>query len=289
LILLGANGMFGRDAVPVLEAAGFEVQPADLPEVDIADRASLERFLDAHSAHVVLNAAAYTDVDGAETHKERALLVNREGARNVAEACRDRSMRMVHISSDYVFPGTNPEGYLPSHPAGPAVNAYGESKLEGERAIAASLPEDRYLICRTQWLYGRHGKNFVDTIAGLARSREDISVVDDQWGVPTHAVNLAEQIAALVSAGASGYAHTVGGGGPVTWFQEAAEIVRILGLSCRVNPCGSEAFSRPAKRPCHAWLRNAEVPAETVRPWKEALGFYLQGGQLPPARTGDRN
>jgi len=281
--------MFGKDALPVLSAAGFEVHPADLPDVDITDRASLDRFFAAHPADLVLNAAAYTDVDGSETHRDLAFRVNGLGARNVAEACRDRSMRMVHISTDYVFPGTDPRGYGPGDPVGPPVNAYGESKLEGERAVAAALPADRFLICRTQWLYGRHGKNFVDTIAGLARSKPEIQVVDDQWGVPTHAADLAEQIAALLVAGVWGYAHTVGGGGPVTWFQEAAEIVRILGLPCRVNPCGSDAFPRPAKRPRHAWLRNAGVPAEAVRPWKEALRLYLQGGQPPPARTGGRN
>ncbi len=267
--------MFGKEALPVFSAARFVVHPADLPDVDITDQASLGRFLDAHPADLVLNAAAYTDVDGSETHRDLALRVNGLGARNVAKACRARSMRMVHISTDYVFPGTDPEGYGPSDPAGPAVNAYGESKLEGERAVAAALPADRFLICRTQWLYGRHGKNFVDTIAGLARSKPEIQVVDDQWGVPTRAADLAEQIAALLAAGVWGYAHTVGGGGPVTWFTEAGEIVRTLGLSCRVTPCASDAFPRPARRPLNAWLRNENVPRHAVRPWRESLRAYL--------------
>jgi len=266
--------MFGRDAAPVFERAGYEVVGADLPEVDITSAKSLADLLDAHPAPVVVNAAAYTDVDGAESHGELALRVNGFGAGVVAEVCRQRDALLLHISTDYVFPGEKPEGYLPGDPPGPAINAYGESKLAGETAIRAALPGGRFLICRTQWLYGRHGKNFVDTIRALAATRSELQVVDDQWGVPTHAAELARQMTELLAGGARGVAHTVGGGGPLTWYTFAREIVARSGFPCRVVPCPSEAFPRPARRPRHAWLRSDAAFAGS--PWKNSLTRYLR-------------
>jgi dTDP-4-dehydrorhamnose reductase len=265
--------MFGRDAVPVFEGAGYEVVGADLPKVDIASRESLAAFFDAHSASVVVNAAAYTNVDGAEDHREEAFRINALGAEIVAEACRDRGQTLVHISTDYVFPGEKPEGYLPDDLPGPAINAYGASKLAGEEAIRAILPAEQFLLCRTQWLYGHHGKNFVDTIRTLAASRSRIEVVDDQWGAPTHAAELARQMGDLLAVGARGAAHAVGGGGPITWFAFAREIVALSHLPCEVVACTSEAFPRPAPRPRHAWLRS-NLPG-SGRHWKESLAGYL--------------
>jgi len=275
LSLLGSAGMFGRDAEPVLISNGFSVTGGDLPEVDICDEGSLGRFLDETEPDAVVNAAAYTNVDGAESHREEAFRINAEGAGKVAEVCRDRNIFLVHISTDYVFPGTKKEGYLPSDPPAPAVNAYGESKLEGERAIIRTMRPGSYLICRTQWLYGGHGKNFVDTIVDLASSRDTLRVVDDQWGVPTHTASLAFQIGRLLTDGASGVAHTVGGGGPVTWFTFAREIVRLSGASAEVLPCTTEEFPRAARRPVYGWLRNDSVPAAGVTDWKEDLAGYL--------------
>ncbi len=266
--------MFGKDAAPVFEAAGYEVAGADLPEVDITSAGSVAALLDAHPGSVVVNAAAYTDVDGAESSREVAFRVNGLGAKVVAEACRQRDALLLHISTDYVFPGEAPRGYLPGDAPGPAINAYGESKLAGELALRDALPEGRFLICRTQWLYGGHGKNFVDTIRTLAATRSELKVVDDQWGVPTHAAELARQMAGLLARGARGVAHTVGGGGPITWYTFAREIVALSGLSCGVTPCASEAFPRPARRPHHAWLRS-EAPA-AARHWKESLAQYIR-------------
>lgn len=277
LILLGAEGMFGRDAAPALREAGFEVIPGDLPAVDIADEGSLKAFLDDHRADVILNAAAYTNVDGAESERRQAFRVNGEGPRLLAEECGERRTVLVHLSTDYVFPGAKAEGYAPDDAPGPAANAYGASKLAGEEAIRAILPPDRFLICRTQWLYGRHGRNFVDTMAGLLRERNEVRVVNDQWGAPTCTIDLAKQVAALLAAGARGHAHTVGGGGPVTWYDLALEIARLTRSAARVIPCTSAEFPRPARRPAHAWLRNTSVPESAVRPWRRALAEHLEG------------
>ena len=275
IAFLGARGMLGRDAAPLFEGAGHDVARGDLPEVDITSASSLAAFLDAHPSDIVLNAAAYTDVDGAESHGEEALRINGEGARTVAEACRERGAFLVQISTDYVFPGKKPEGYLPGDPTGPAINSYGKSKLAGEEAVRAVLPPDRVLICRTQWLYGRHGKNFVDTIRSLAASLPSLRVVDDQWGVPTHTHELARQILWCIKTGRSGAVHAVGGGGPVTWFRFAKEIAAIAGLACTVSPCTSADFPRPAPRPAHAWLKTVGAPP--ALPWKESLRDYLRG------------
>lgn len=277
IILLGAGGMFGTDAQPLFEAAGHSVRAGDLPDVDITDRASLARFLDAAPGDAVLNAAAYTNVDGAESQRQEAFRINALGARRVAEACRERKLLLVHISTDYVFPGLRASGYLPDDPPGPAINAYGQSKLEGERAVLETLREDQVLICRTQWLYGTHGKNFVDTILKLSEIRNDLRVVNDQWGVPTYTVDLARQMAALLDLGARGFAHTVGGGGPVTWYDFAAEILAQAGSSCRLTACTSEEFPRAAVRPQFGWLRSTKVPAGAIRHWREALSDYLGG------------
>lgn len=268
--------MFGRDAGPVFRDYGFEVFPADLPELDITDRLSVRRWLEEVSPDVVVNAAAFTDVDGAEANRDKAFEINAAGTGTVAEECRESGAFLVHISTDYVFPGEKEEGYLPGDEAGPAVSSYGESKLEGERRIAATLPDNRFLICRTQWLYGRNGKNFADTIARLAKERDFIDIVDDQWGVPTRTKDLAEQVSWLIGNGVSGYAHAVGGGGPVTWFTFGREIVRLLGSGCEINPITSDKLKRPARRPRYGWLRNDSVPAGVVRDWRESLSLHLE-------------
>lgn len=273
IVFLGSEGMFGRDAVPLLAEAGHSVLAGDLPRVDITDPPGLLEFLSAAPADAVVNAAAFTDVDGAESRREEAFRVNAAGAGNVARACARLGLPLVHLSTDYVFPGDRPDGYGPEDPTGPAVNAYGESKLAGERAVLQHLPPDRFLIVRTQWLYGRHGRNFVDTILRLAGERESIRVVADQWGAPTWTVSLARRVEGLLRSGARGAAHAVGAGGPITWFDFARETVRLAGLSCRVEPCRTEEFPRPARRPCHAWLRQTG-PAEG-KPWAEDLREYI--------------
>ncbi len=280
IALLGAKGMFGRDAASLWRKAGWEVAEADLPEVDVAGGPSLGAFLDAVRPAAVVNAAAYTDVDGAEGHREEAFRVNARGAEAVAKACAERGLLLVHLSTDYVFPGDRPQGYLPDDPPGPAVNAYGESKLEGERAVASLLPRDRFLVVRTQWLYGLHGRNFVETILRLAGERGRLRVVDDQWGVPTWTHSLARQVEGLLRAGRRGFAHAVGGGGPVTWYGFAREIVRLAGLSCVVEPCATADFPRPARRPAHAWLRPGEA-APAAAPWTSDLARYLERRAAP--------
>jgi dTDP-4-dehydrorhamnose reductase len=267
--------MFGTDALPLFGEAGFEVVGEDLPGVDITLADSLAACMGRHQPHVVVNAAGYTRVDAAESDAAEAYRVNAGGAALVAEACREQGALLVHLSTDYVFPGVKMEGYAPSDTPGPASSVYGASKLAGEVAVRTALPPEGFLLCRTQWLYGTRGPNFVQTILGLAASREEIRVVKDQWGVPTRAAGLAQQIVAILKAGARGTFHTVGAGGPVTWHTFASAIVEMAGLRCEVTPCATDEFPRPARRPQFAWLRNEGVAEDAVQPWRAALKEHL--------------
>jgi dTDP-4-dehydrorhamnose reductase len=267
--------MFGTDALPLFRDAGFDAVEADLPEADITSEFSLADWMDRVRPDVVVNAAAYTQVDQAESEPAETFRINAAGAGTVAAAAGRAGALLVHLSTDYVFPGECEAGYLPGDEPGPSASVYGASKLEGERAVREALPDAGFLLCRTQWLYGTRGPNFVETILGLASSRAEIRVVDDQWGVPTRSVDLARQIIALLAMDARGIYHTVGGGGPITWHTFASAIVELAGLPCRVERCTTEEYPRPARRPRFAWLRSEGVPPHAVRPWRDALGEFL--------------
>jgi dTDP-4-dehydrorhamnose reductase len=210
----------------------------------------------------VINCAAWTDVDGAEQHEDEALRINRDGARNVAEA----AGRVVYVSTDYVFDGTKREPYLPSDPVNP-LSAYGRTKLAGERATAEANP--RHFIVRTSWLFGRGGRNFVETMLQLGSERESLRVVDDQIGCPTYTGHLARAIGALVEGEDYGIHHRAGGG-HCSWYEFAREIMRRAGLDCDVEPCTTEEFPRPAPRPANSVLAGGDLPA-----WQEGLEEYL--------------
>jgi dTDP-4-dehydrorhamnose reductase len=276
VLLLGSNGMFGSDAALILEENDFEVFPYDLPQVDITDLISLEKTFKETNPEIVINASAYTDVDGAERNRELCFNVNASGAGNVARVCKDFKVFLVHISTDYVFPGDKKEGYLEEDAIGPSVNTYGESKLQGEIKIKEILEGDEFLICRTQWLYGKKRNNFVKKVVSMAKEKSEIEIIDDQWGVPTWTKDLAEQIVYLIKNNFCGFAHTVGGGGPITWYQFAKDIIELLKSNCIVKPISSEKLKRDAIRPEYGFLRNTKIPEEFVRNYKESLKMYLK-------------
>ena len=196
-LVVGANGMLGHDLMEVIAGAGRGVVGMDLPDIDITSRESVAAALDSVGPDVVINAAAYTAVDAAEEHEDVALRVNGEGPRVLAEAIAERSgIRLVHISTDYVFAGDANSPYAEDDTPAPR-SAYGRTKLAGETAIRAALP-DRGFIVRTAWLYGVHGANFVKTMLALEASKPEISVVDDQHGQPTWSRDLARQIVILL-------------------------------------------------------------------------------------------
>ncbi|WP_443059447.1 dTDP-4-dehydrorhamnose reductase [Streptomyces sp. NBC_00435] len=271
--------MLGRDVLAVLEDAGIRAVGLSRTGLDITDPAAVRAAV--ADAAVVVNCAAWTDVDGAETAEEAATAVNGAGVRVLAEACAAAGARMLHVSTDYVLPGDAPLPYPEDAPTGP-VNAYGRSKLAGEWAVAELLPRDGYVV-RTAWLYGEHGPNFVATMLRLAAQRDTLDVVDDQHGQPTWSRALARRLvelglAALAGRAPGGIYHGTASG-RTTWFGLARETYRLSGLDPeRIRPTDSSAFARPAVRPAFSVLAHDRWAAAGLTPladWREQLAGAL--------------
>ena len=277
-LVVGANGMLGHDLMEAIAEAGHEVVGMDLPLIDITSAVSVADALDAAHPDVVVNAAAYTAVDAAEEHEDVALRVNGDGPRVLAAAVAGRpGVRLVHISTDYVFAGDASTPY--SEDAQPAPrSAYGRTKLAGEVAVRDALP-DRGFIVRTAWLYGVHGANFVKTMLALEAGRPEISVVDDQRGQPTWSRDLARQIVVLLDSEAPAGIYHGTSSGETTWFEFTREIYQLIGADPqRVHPTTTDAFPRPAPRPAYSVLghdRWTVAGLAPIRHWREALAEAL--------------
>jgi len=217
----------------------------------------------------VINCAAYTDVDGAESEQELALAVNGEGAGNLAAAAAKAGAPVLYVSSDYVFDGTKREPYVESDETGP-VSSYGRSKLAGEEATAAANP--RHFIVRSSWLFGVGGRNFVETM--LTVDRDELKVVDDQIGCPTFTGHLAEGLLRLVEREDHGV-HHVAGGGSCSWFELAREIFARSDVDKRVEPCTTDEFPRPARRPAWSVLGTERADPVRLPSWQDGLDAYL--------------
>lgn len=243
----------------------------DRDELDITDEDAVLARVQELSPRYIINAAAYTDVDGAEDDRTTAYLVNEAGVRHVARAAKATGAAVVHYSTDYVFSGDKQAGYSEDAPAGPPVNAYGASKLAGERVLTEEL-RDYYLI-RTAWLYGAGGKNFVDTMLRLGREKDTLQVVNDQFGSPTYTVDLARATFRLLDEEYDPDTYHLVNRGVTTWFALAVEIFQQANLQVKVEPVSSEQFPRPAQRPAYSILKNTRGPS--LREWDKALYEYL--------------
>lgn len=273
IVIVGAKGMLGS----MLGEVFREYKPllVDRDEIDITNEQSVRQVLRDANATLVINAAAYTNVDAAEVdHKEDAFAVNETGVKNLALVARELSATLVHFSTDYVFPGTNPDGYSESDSPGPAVNIYGNSKLAGERALKES--GCNFYLIRTAWLYGPNGKNFVDTMIALGQKEKTLNVVHDQYGCPTFTKDLAEYAKTLIEeAYPFGIYHGTNSNS-ASWFELAQKIFEYTqNLAVVVKPVPSTDFPRPAKRPAYSILKNTKGPA--MRPWQDALAEYVRG------------
>ncbi|MFJ3707056.1 dTDP-4-dehydrorhamnose reductase [Streptomyces sp. NBC_01387] len=277
-LVTGAGGMLAKDLVARLAGEGTPTVAPDRTALDITDPAAVTAALAAHRPSVVVNCAAWTAVDDAESEEDRALAVNGTGPRVLAEACRESGAVLFQVSTDYVFAGDATEPYPEDAPVAPR-SAYGRTKLAGERAVLDTLPERGYVI-RTAWLYGAGGANFVRTMIKLEGVKDTLDVVDDQRGQPTWTVDLADLLVrlgagALAGTAPAGVYHGTSGGA-TTWFGLTREIFRLLDADPdRVRPTTSEAFVRPAPRPAYSVLghdRWAAAGIEPVRDWRLALG-----------------
>ena len=272
-LVTGAGGMLGRDLLTALGAAGEDAVGLGRSELDITDEAAVRAALCDRKPDVVVNCAAWTAVDDAEAQEEAALAVNGTGAAHVAAACAEAGAGLVHVSTDYVFPGDARRPYAEDAATGPRT-AYGRSKLAGERAVLRLLPSTGYVV-RTAWLYGSGGPNFVRTMMRLERERPTVDVVDDQRGQPTWTADVAGQIVALATSGAPAGVYHATASGEATWFEVAREVFWLAGADpARVRPTTSGAFRRPAPRPAYSVLghdRWAAAGIEPIGDWRLAL------------------
>jgi dTDP-4-dehydrorhamnose reductase len=272
-LVVGSGGMLGRDLVAAVEGAGDEVVGLNHRELDLTDEAATRSAVQQYRPDVVVNCAAWTAVDDAEAHENEALGVNGNGAAHLAAACAAGQIRLVHMSTDYVFGGDATRPYAERDAVGPRT-AYGRTKLAGEQAVLRLLPGSGCVV-RTAWLYGAHGPNFVSTMIRLERERPAVDVVTDQRGQPTWTADVAGQIIALVRSPAAAGIYHATSSGEASWFELAREVFRLLGADpARVHATTSSAYPRPAPRPGYSVLGHdgwASLGIEPIGDWRLAL------------------
>ncbi len=268
VLVTGANGMLGQDLCPILQDEGFEVVETDVQTLDITNLENVEAVLAQEKPDWVIHCAAYTNVDGAEADKETAQKINGFGTENLAKTCGKYDIGVVYISTDYVFNGEKEEAYTSQDTPCP-INVYGETKLYGEQAVQKYCK--KYYITRTSWLYGHHGKNFVETMISLA-DKPELKVVDDQVGCPTWTVELSNAIVNLINKNADYGVYLTCGSGHTSWYGFAKEIFSIIGKDVNLKPCTTDEFPRAAKRPKNSIMDNNKC----CRNWKISLKNYIE-------------
>jgi len=290
ILITGGYGQLGNEINRCLATGCAEIGPipacyegavvvnTDADTLDITDEAAVEELFAREGFDLAVNCAAYTNVDACEVNEEVARAVNALGPRNLARSCARHGAKLVHVSTDYVFAGTEPEPRVETDPCAPK-SAYGRTKLEGEELVRAELAE--HFILRTAWLYGYVGKNFAKTMMNLAKTREFVTVVDDQLGNPTSANDLAYEILKLAATEHYGTFHCTNEG-VCSWADFAEAVICGAGLPCEVRRCTSAEYKQmnpaSADRPAFSALQNAHLAATVgneMRPWREALATYL--------------
>lgn len=267
ILVTGANGMLGQDLCPMLEDEDFEVIETDIHNLDITNLKQVEDVLKKESPDFVIHCAAYTNVDKAEEEKDLANKINVVGTENLAKVCAKNKITLVYISTDYVFDGKKPTPYTHKDKTNP-INHYGFTKCEGEKLVQKYC--SKYYITRTSWLYGHHGKNFVETMISFS-DKPELKVVNDQFGCPTWTVELCNGILELIKDEAEYGIYHICGSEKTTWYEFAKEIFSNLNLNVNIQPCTTEDFPRQAKRPMNSEMDNEKI----CRNWKLALKDYL--------------
>ncbi|MBN1213501.1 MAG: dTDP-4-dehydrorhamnose reductase [candidate division Zixibacteria bacterium] len=289
ILITGSRGQLGSDLVKYF-TTDFEVLGVDIKEMDVTDPAEVSETFDSFRPDIVLHAAAYTDVDGAEADTEPVMKVNAEGTAHIAQSCKEHGARMVYYSTDYVFDGRKGAPYMESDVPFP-INEYGRSKLEGEKRVAEIL--DNFTVLRTAWLYGAYGKNFVRAVIRRGwqqiRAKHDgqivtsVKVVNDQAGNPTWTMEVARQTRVVIENNLRGIIHATAEG-ETTWYDFAKEIFEYLKMPVYISPCSSEEYGSAAVRPANSSLENVvlkKAGLNVMRDYKAALFEFLsQTGEL---------
>lgn len=286
ILVIGSKGQLGHELLIQGNNSGYEILPADLPELDITDKTQVKHWLEKFRPSFVVNSAAYTNVDKAETEIDLAFAVNRDGPANLAEICALFKVPLIHISTDFVFDGKKKSPYIESDPASP-LSIYGKSKQEGDNEVSARLKN--HIILRTAWLYGVHGHNFVKTMLRLGKEKEVINVVADQFGSPTSAADLAAAVLQIISR--IKYSGDINWGtyhycghGITTWHKFAEEILNLAKhyipiKTTNVKPISTAEYPTKAVRPpfsaldCGLIKKNFEI---SLKPWQDSLKTVIR-------------
>jgi dTDP-4-dehydrorhamnose reductase len=274
VLLAGAGGQLGLELAGILPDRGHEVVALDRWELDVADPEAVEGTIDEHTPEIVVNAAAYTNVDGCEEATDLAYSVNAFGPRNLAQACERRGCGLLHVSTNYVFDGRGERPYEPFDPPNP-ISAYGRTKLAGEEHVMRLT--NRWYVVRSAGVYGR-GQNFVRTMLRVAKERDSLGVKDDEFISPTYARDLAEGIAGIFEDGRYGLYHLTNAGS-CSWYEFTREIFRLAGVETEVVPIPGSEYPLPAERPANGVLSSPGSPE--LRHWSEALADYLSREAVP--------
>ena len=275
ILVTGVKGQLGHDVVNELKKRGHTPIGVDVEEMDITDSAAVEQEMKKETLDAVIHCAAYTAVDAAEDNREICMRVNAEGTRNIARVCRELDIKMIYISTDYVFDGEGERPWEPDDARNP-LNVYGESKYQGELAVEEYL--DKYFIVRIAWVFGVNGKNFIKTMLRLAETHKEINVVNDQTGSPTYTYDLAVLVADMAETEKYGRYHATNEG-LCTWYEFAKEIFAQAGVDIKVNPVSSEEFPAKAKRPHNSRMDKSKLTQNGFRllpSWQDALKRYLE-------------
>ena len=274
VLVTGASGQLGLELAEILPGRGHDTVALSRKELDVSDADAVERAVEEHAPELVINAAAYTNVDDCETETELAYAVNALGPRNLAQTCERRGCELLHVSTNYVFDGEGERPHEPFEPPRP-ISAYGRTKLAGEEHVMRL--SSRWYVVRSAGVYGR-GHNFVRTMLRVGAERESLKVKDDEFISPTYARDLAEGIAGLIEERRFGLYH-VTNAGSCSWYEFALEIFRLTGTEVEVVPIPGSEYPLPAARPANGLLSTLGSPP--LRHWREALADYLQREAVP--------
>ncbi len=275
VLVTGVKGQLGYDVVNELRKRDIEPIGVDIQEMDITDADSVDRVITASQADAVIHCAAYTAVDAAEDNQEICHKVNVDGTQNIATVCKKLGIKMMYISTDYVFDGQGTRPWEPDDERHP-LNVYGQTKYEGELSIQNTL--DQYFIVRIAWVFGVNGKNFIKTMLNLAETHDHLTVVNDQYGSPTYTYDLARLLVDMIVTDKYGIYHATNEG-ICTWYEFACEIFRQAGVQVEVEPVSSEAFPAKAKRPSNSRMSKDKLEQNGFRrlpAWQDAVGRYLK-------------
>ena len=275
ILVTGVKGQLGYDVVNELEKRGHTAIGVDIDEMDITDAEAVDRVITEADVEAVIHCAAYTAVDAAEDNLELCRKVNAAGTENIAKVCKKLDLKMVYISTDYVFDGEGERPWEPDDRRDP-LNAYGIGKYEGELAVEENLK--KYFIIRIAWVFGVNGKNFIKTMLKLGETRDEVSVVNDQIGSPTYTYDLARLIVDMVETEKYGRYHATNEGF-CSWYEFACEIFRQAGMNVKVHPVTSDEFPAKAKRPHNSRMSKEKLSEngfERLPSWQDALKRYLE-------------